>query len=65
MNNPQDERETYELLEQEYEVTRLLVAAGEADQDALERAAGKTLEAAQVLAIKRGWVLPDVRLWQR
>ena len=50
-----------ELLEQEYETTRLAVEAGQAKPEDLERIAGRTLEAANVLAIQRGWVLPDFK----
>jgi hypothetical protein len=50
-----DPRIQYELSEQEYEVTRLLVKAGKASQEDLERVAKKTLDAANVLAITRGW----------
>jgi hypothetical protein len=60
-----DAKTIYQTLEQEYETTRLAVAAGKAKQSDLERIAQRTTDAAQVLAIQRGWVLPELNLWQQ
>jgi hypothetical protein len=51
----------YENLEQEYEVIRLAVEAGEIPQAKLEKVASKTLAAANTWATQKGWVLPEVK----
>jgi hypothetical protein len=56
------EQKRYEALEQQYDELRLGVAAGVVPVQDLEELAAETLEAAQLLAIRRGWVLPEIKL---
>jgi hypothetical protein len=56
------EQVRYETLEQHYDALRLGVAAGVVPVKELEDLAAETLEAAQRLAIRRGWVLPEIKI---
>lgn len=56
----QPARDRYEQLEQQYQSVR-----DTATPTDLERLAAEVVDAAQALAIQRGWVLPEVRIGQQ